>query len=139
MFRLIAITLALCGLLISVPGAAEAHAIVYNDYDSPRHYHGNIPRDHAMPRWLWKKKGFRHWYHRSAQRLNYRLAWWQIYDIYRWERRFSHPRHYHSDYGARHREYDWYKRYWRDHDRRLRSTSRHHEYRDKKRRRHRDH
>lgn len=135
MFRLIGTTLAACGLLLGAPQAAEAHGIVYNDYDSPRHYHANVHRDRAMPRWLWRKKGFRRWYHRSAHRLNYRLAWWQIYDIYRWERRFSHPRYYHSNYGARYHEYDWYKRYWRDHERRYDR----HEYRDKKRRRHRDH
>ena len=133
MYRLIGSTLAVACLLLGAVPAAEAHGIVYNDYDSPRHYHRDIHRDRAMPRWLWNKKGFRRWYHRSAHRLNYRLAWWQIYDIYRWERRFDHPRHYKSYYGARHHEYEWYKRYWRDYDRRYK----HHEHRRDQRRRHR--
>lgn len=139
MFRLIGTLFAVCGLLLGAPKAAEAHGIVYNDYDSPRHYHGNIHRDRAMPRWLWDKKGFRRWYHRSAQRLNYRLAWWQIYDIYRWERRFDHPRYYKSSYAGRHHDYDWYKRYWRNYERRYRQPSRHDERHDNKRRRHRHH
>ena len=139
MIRNIGISIAAIGLLLGTAEQAGAHGIVYNDYDSPRHYHRDIHHDRAMPRWLWNKKGFRRWYHRSAHRLNYRLAWWQIYDIYQWEKRFAHPRYYRSYYGARHYEYEWYKRYWRDYDRRHRKSSPHHDYRRDKRRRYRDH
>ena len=133
MIRNFSLSIAALALMLGTAGYAQAHGIVYNSYESPRHYHGDVLRDRAMPAWLWRKKGFRHWYYRAAHRLNYRLAWWQIYDIYRWERRYDHPRYYKSYYGARHHQYDWYKRYWRERDREYEHRDRRH----KKRRGHR--
>ena len=128
MFKIIGILIALGGLLLGAIPTADAHGLVYNRYESPRHYHGSGYQHRTMPRWLWRKKGFRHWYYRSSLRFNYHLAWWQLYEIYRWERRYDHRPRPRTNYHVRHHDYGWYSRYWRDYehrDRRHRERRRH--------------
>ena len=129
MFRIICAIIGTSGLLLGAVPEADAHGQVYNGYESTRHYHGDVYERRTMPRWLWRKPGFRHWYFRSSLRFNRQLAWWQLYDIYRWERRYDHRRHARAKHYTRHHDYRWYSRYWRDHERRDR--------RDRERRRYR--
>jgi hypothetical protein len=71
-------------------------------------------------------------YH-STLRHNHHLRWWQLYEIYRWEKRFDRRRH-HSAYN-RHHSYDWYRRYWRDYDHQRRHDRRDDRHNDLRRRR----
>ena len=87
--------------------SAIAHEPGYTHYDSPRHYRADVYRDHHMPVWLRKKKDFRRWYKRSVVRHDDSLAWWQVYEIYRWERRYNRHHHHRPGYYAN-RDY-WYR------------------------------
>ena len=133
MFRTIGTLIVVCGITLGTSELAEAHGMVYNRHDAPRHYHGDLYRHRAMPRWLWKKNGFASWYYHSPLRFNNHLAWWQLYEIYRWERRYDRRHHYRGHYGPRHRDYDWYRSYWREYEHRER---RHGDRRHRDRRRH---
>ena len=116
MYRFIGTIIAVTGLALGSSPASEAHGIAHNGYDSPRHYHSDYYYERRMPQWLWRKKGFRHWYFRSGLRYNRHLAWSELYEIYRWERRFDHRRRHKRNYYARHHDYNWYRRYWRDYE-----------------------
>lgn len=78
-------------LLLAVPAAAhdgphrEAFSRGYADVHHD--YHGR--RTHAMPRWLKRNKGFRHWYRHSRYQFNRRVGWSGLFEIYRWEVRYS--------------------------------------------------
>ena len=148
MFKSIGTLTILCGLCLGAAQTASAHDRAYDRHELPRHHHASIYRDRHMPRWLRHDRGFHFWYHRTSLRHNHRLAWWQLYEIFSWERRYHHRGHHAVHYGTRHRDYDWYRRYWRKHDRhhdeRRRYSKRKH--RDESRhfarrehRRHRDH
>ena len=130
MFRIIGTTIAVCGLLLAASPAAEAHGASHYNHGSPGFHHRSIHRDHYMPRWLWHKKGFRHWYFRTPLRFDHRLSWWQLYDRYRWERRHNYRRHYRPYYAPRYYEYDHRRRYGRDHEHRHRGQRPHRRDRD---------
>ena len=131
---MIAATLAGSFLLLNSPEAA-AHKEVRNVYDSPAHYHPydrvHVRRAKHMPRWLQRKHGFRHWYRHTPLKRNKRLAWSELFEIYRWERRWG--RIYYRSYDGwdddfaypyRHRDRRFDDRY--DHnDRRRRHRHRH--------------
>ena len=51
-----------------------------------------------MPRWLKRDKGFRHWYRHSPLKRDRRLAWHQLFDIYRFEIRFGRSYYRGSNY-----------------------------------------
>ena len=117
---------------IGITGLSQsvvAHERGYRYFDSPRHYRVDVHRDHHMPGWLHRKKDFRRWYGRSAIRHDHALAWWQVYDIYRWERR--HHRHHHHRSG-RHVSRDYRHKY--DHGYRDDRKRRRDDYRDDHRR-----
>ena len=118
MIRLIGTLIVLGGLLPGATQTAVAHGRAYDHYDPPKHIRVNVYRDNYMPRWLREKRGFRGWYRHSSLRRNHQLQWWQLYEIYRWEKRYDVRRRHHAAYYG-HRNYDWYRRYWRgyDHDR----------------------
>jgi hypothetical protein len=107
-----------CALCAGAAQTATAHERGHDHYEATRHHHASMHRDWHMPHWLHHDKGFRVWYGRSSLRHNYFLAWWQLHEIYRWERRYDHRRGHAVHYGARHHDYDWYRRYWHQHDRR---------------------
>ena len=134
MFRFIGTLIAVFSLALGASQTAEAHGTVYNRHDAPRHYHGDFYRYQPMPYWLRRKNGFRTWYYHSSLRFNNELAWWQLYEIYRWERRYDRHRHHRVHYGPGHRNYNWYKRYWRDYERR--DSDRRHRDRRRHRNRH---
>lgn len=126
MVRIISSTMAVAALLFAASQTAEAHGTGYHRYDSSAyHHHGTFHRKRHMPRWLWRKTGFRHWYLRSPRRFDHRLAWPQLYDAYRWERR-----HYRARYSARRYDYDWNARYWRNYEHRERRSKQRRRYRD---------
>ena len=134
MKRLISTVLILGIAVTGVSQSAIAHERTYEHYDSPRHYRVVAYRDKHMPGWLRKKKDFRRWYKRSALKRNHGLAWWQLYEIYRWESRHHRHHHHRPAYYAS-RDYSWYRGYWRKQDHRYRYDRRHGDYRDD---RHRD-
>jgi len=118
-------------LLMNSPEAA-AHKEVRNVYQPPAYYH---PQDHVeyrrakhMPRWLKRKQGFRDWYRHTKLKRDRRLAWNQLYEIYRWERRwgrtyFRGPNFWNDYYAHRYRHDDRRD----DRKRRQRHRHRHHD------------
>ena len=144
MFKSIGTLTVICGLCLGASQAALAHDRGHDRYESPRHHHVTTYRDWYMPAWLRHDRGFRFWYHRTSLRHNHHLAWWQLFEIYRLERRYDHRRHHVVHYGSRHHDYDWYRRYWHKHDRhhhdrrghskrKRHHESRHHARRDSRR------
>ena len=108
MVKIIGSVVALAGLLLGAPQPAEAHGARHHGYDSHGHFHRAAYRDRHMPRWLWKKKGFRRWYFRTPPRLTNRLSWPRLFDAYRWERRHDFRRSYWRSYR--------FERHFRDRD-----------------------
>ena len=51
-------------------------------------------RRHEMPIWLKRNKRFRHWYRHTPLRHYRQIRWDQLFEIYRWERRYFVNRHY---------------------------------------------
>ncbi|MCH7833816.1 MAG: hypothetical protein IH911_01865 [Proteobacteria bacterium] len=112
----IAILILLGSLALAAAPQVNAHGYDQNRYDSAGRYRAEMLRAKQMPHWLRHDKGFRHWYRQSSLRRNYFLAWPQLLEIYRWERRYSPHRSRHEYYGYRHRDYGWYRHYWRKYD-----------------------
>lgn len=76
-------------------------------------YRFNARRHDAMPRWLSRDKRFRHWYRHSPLKRYRRLGWNELYDIYRWERRYFGSRK-HYDRNDRRNYRDGNRRRYRD-------------------------
>ena len=90
MNKLIATSLLAAGLLLLDAPEAAAHPEVRNVHPSPAYYRAEHRRSHQMPRWLKRNKSFRYWYSHTRLRWNRRLGWHQLFDIYRWERAYTH-------------------------------------------------
>jgi len=79
--------------LIVAAGPATAHESSHRDAERRAHhyvhYDYRVRRQHAMPRWLKRHRGFRHWYRHSRYERHRRLAWEVLWDIYTWERRYG--------------------------------------------------
>jgi len=98
MNKLMTATLVAGGLmLMHVPEAGAHTEVRYSHtptpyYDNHRGYYrgGDMRRSERMPRWLKHNDSFRRWYRHSSLRRNWRLAWGDLFDIYRWERRYGH-------------------------------------------------
>ena len=124
MFRIIASFTAIAALSLGASQAAEAHGNGYRHYDSSVYHYGAFHRTRYMPRWLWRKRAFRHWYFRTPLRFNRHMSWWQLHDAFRWERRYKFRRQFRMPYDIHERGYDrdWrdrrYRRDWDDDDRR---------------------
>lgn len=112
MFRTICTLTVILGLGLAAAPQAVAHERAYDHYPTRQH-HVRMHRDRHMPRWLRHDRGFRHWYRHSSLRHDRHLAWWQLFEIYRWERkrayRYDHDRHYYGD--RRHGKRKWRYRY----------------------------
>ena len=130
MFRIIGSLMAVTGLLLGASQVAEAHGTNYRAHNSSGYYQGNFYRKQHMPRWLWNKRSFRHWYFRTPLRFNRRVAWQQLHDVYRWERRYGNRGHYRARYSVSKRHYDRNGHYWKDDDRRRRTKQRRRKNRD---------
>ncbi|MDJ0711968.1 MAG: hypothetical protein QNJ14_16385 [Woeseiaceae bacterium] len=106
------------GLLLMNSPEAAAHKEVRIEYNSPGYYH---PYDHVdvrrvkhMPRWLKRNRGFRHWYRHTPLKRNKRLAWNELFYIYKWERRWG--RNYYRSHNYWN---DYFAHRYRHHDRRF--------------------
>ena len=106
------------GLMLMNSPEAAAHKTVHNVYQPPTYYqsYGRIDERRAkhMPRWMERDRSFRHWYKRTPLRHDRRLDWYELFNIYRWERswRASHRRQgsYWVDYYAyRHGERHYHR------------------------------
>ena len=131
MFRFIGSSILALGLLLGASQAAEAHGAPKHRYDPSGYHYGTFHRNRHMPRWLWHKRGFRHWYFRTPLRFNRHMAWWQLHDAYRWERRRNFRRQFGPYYSGRQRDFDRNGRYWQEFE--------HRPPRPRERRRNRDH
>ena len=94
-------------MLINSPEAA-AHKEVRHTHQAPAYYHYypgvDVRRPRHMPRWLRRSDSFRRWYRYSPLRRNVWIAWGELYDIYRWERRYG------QRFDRRSRAHDEYRR-----------------------------
>ena len=120
-------------MLINSPEAA-AHKEVRHTHQAPAYnyyYPGvDVRRPRHMPRWLHRNHEFRYWYRHTPLRRNLRIAWHELFDIYRWERRHA------TRFDRRYRDYDDYRRrHYRD-DRDGHRNKRHDKRRDERRHRH---
>lgn len=77
------------GLMLLNSPEAAAHTEVRNTYQPPAQVYFETRRSNHMPRWLQRDRDFRHWYSRTRLRHDRRLAWFQLYDVFRWERRWG--------------------------------------------------
>jgi hypothetical protein len=119
-------------MLINSPEAA-AHEEVRHTHQAPAYYYYpgvDVRRPRHMPRWLHRNHEFRYWYRHTPLRRNLRIAWHELFDIYRWERRHA------TRFDRRYRDYDDYRRrHYRD-DRDGHRNKRHDKRRDERRHRH---
>ena len=95
------------------PGVHETHVVPVHGIDyrrasHPRHYYRGQRHDrnyhdryyyekkraYRMPRWLKRNRSFRRWYRNSPYNRHHYLRWNELYDIYRWERRYYRYRRY---------------------------------------------
>ncbi|MEM1174079.1 MAG: hypothetical protein AAGI27_04660 [Pseudomonadota bacterium] len=100
------------GAMFLLAPAAEAHHHRHGDYAHHGH-HQHHYRGH-MPRWMQRERRFRSWYRHTRLKYNPRLDWWELYDIYRWERRYAKHQRYHRYKHTTDRDYGYYRRYWNE-------------------------
>ena len=83
------------------PAAAHQGANHARAYDHGFYFEER--RRHAMPRWLKRNRQFRHWYRHTPLRHYKQIRWRQLFEIYRWERRYfrSDRRSYDRDFDRR--------------------------------------
>ena len=112
----IGILIFLGSLLFAAAPQANAHGYEQYRFDSPSRYREDVRHGKQMPHWLRRDRGFSYWYWRSSLNRNYFLAWPQLFEIYRWERRHSQHHSRHNYYGYRYRDHGWYRRYWQNYD-----------------------
>ena len=110
MFKSICTLTLVFGLALAFVPTASAHDRAYDHYQ-PRHHHARVHRDRRMPRWLREDRGFRHWYRRSSLRYEYHLAWWRLYEIYRWERAYRHDHDRYYGHARGYPKRKWHRRH----------------------------
>ena len=117
------------GLMLMNSPEAAAHKEVRNVYQPPaQHYvRHDVGRSHHMPRWLKRDKGFRHWYGHTPLARDRRLAWEQLFDIYRFELRFGRSYHRSGNYWNDYYAHRYGDRHF-DHDRRDERRDRKHRH-----------
>jgi len=106
-------------MLLNTPEAAAHTEVRYSHEPPPRYYNhrgyyrgADMRRSEHMPRWLKRNKSFRKWYRHSSLRRNWRLAWDDLFDIYRWDRRYG------KRYNKRYDHDGHYRNHHRDNKRR---------------------
>ncbi len=126
MNKLMTTALVAGGLMLMNSPEAAAHKEVRTVYQPPAYYQVDVRRTHHMPSWLKRDRSFSRWYTHSPLRRDRRLAWSQLFDIYRWESRWGRTYYrsdnYWNDY-YRHRNYNSSRH--RGHDRRDRGRHKH--------------
>ena len=73
---------------------AAAHQGVDRVRDHGHSYRIEARRFYEMPRWLKRNTSFRHWYRHTPLKRYRQISWNQLYEIYRWERRYFRSRHF---------------------------------------------
>ena len=113
------------GLMLMNSPEAAAHKEVRTVYQPPAHYQVDVRRAEHMPRWLKRDHAFSKWYKHTQLKRDRRLAWNQLFDIYRWERRWGRSYYRSDNYWA-----DYYQYRYRDRDdhRRNRNDRRRHRH-----------
>lgn len=105
-------------LLAAAPAAVadhkhkHRHVDVYDGYAYPG-YH--VYERERLPRWLRRHDRFRAWYRHTPLRYNLRLDWDELYSIFVWERRYSDHRRFHRYGHRKHRDFGYYRKYWKKH------------------------
>ena len=126
-------------MLINSPEAA-AHKEVRNVYEPPAYYqpvrHADYRRSKHMPRWLKRDHSFRKWYKHTRLSRDRRLAWNQLFDIYRWESRWGGNYYRSANYWVDYYELRYRDRDYRDRDHRDREYRKRDRKHDRDRRRH---
>jgi len=72
------------------PVAAHQGADGMRTYNHGYHYEAR--QRHEMPRWLKRDRHFRRWYQHTPLRHYRQIRWQQLFEIYRWERRYFRGR-----------------------------------------------
>jgi hypothetical protein len=91
------------GLFFIDVSPAAAHSSVDRVRVDSYGYQPQALRRHDLPSWLRRDIGFRRWYERSPLKRYRQIGWNQLFEIYRWERRYFSARYYTShDDGRRH-------------------------------------
>lgn len=113
------------GLMLMNSPEAAAHKEVRTVYQPPAYYQVDVRRSGHMPRWLKRDHAFRKWYKHTRLKRDRRLAWYQLFEIYRWERRWGRSYYRSDNYWA-----DYYQYRYRDRDdhRRNRNDRRRHRH-----------
>ena len=113
------------GLMLMNSPEAAAHKEVRTVYQPPAYYQVDVRRSGQMPRWLRRDHAFSKWYKHTRLKRDRRLAWNQLFDIYRWERRWGRSYYRSDNYWA-----DYYQYRYRDRDdhRRNRNDRRRHRH-----------
>lgn len=86
------------------PAAAHEQADRVHVYSDG--YRRDARRHQSMPRWLKRDRQFRRWYEHTPLRRYRHIGWNDLYNIYRWERRYFGSRNGHvrdRDYRRNHR------------------------------------
>ena len=99
------------GLMLMNSPEAAAHKEVRTVYQPPAYYQVDVRRSGHMPRWLKRDHAFRKWYKHTRLKRDRRLAWNQLFEIYRWERRWGRSYYRSDNYWA-----DYYQYRYRDRD-----------------------
>jgi len=95
------------GLMLLNSPQATAHTEARYSYQPPN-YDYYARRSEYMPRWLKRNESFRKWYRHSSLKRNHRIAWGELFDIYRWEHRHGYrgnKRYRHNDYYSGHKRH----------------------------------
>lgn len=95
------------GLFFIEVSPATAHSGIDSVRAQDRGHHAELLRRHEMPRRLRRNAEFRHWYRRSPLSRFRQISWNQLFEVYRWERRYFERRYsvaYDDD--RRHRDRD---------------------------------
>ena len=122
MNKIVTVALITGGLLLLDSPEAAAHKEVRNVYQPSAHYRVEAQRSKHMPFWLKRNKSFRKWYRQTWLRKDRRLAWHQLFDIYRWERTYLR----HQRRGShRHQHFYYYRDFHADNYRSTRRRNRH--------------
>ena len=93
------------------PAAAHSGVDGISVYSHGRH--AEVKRRQEMPRWLKRNRHFRHWYRHSPLKHYRRIGWHQLFEIYRWERRYFASVYY-IDHDDDRRRKDKRRRYRHD-------------------------
>ena len=101
------------GLILIDVSPAAAHSSVERVHVKSYGHRAHELRHHQMPNWLRRDHRFHHWYRNTPLRHYPQISWNQLFEIYRWERRYFGTRHYVA-YDDKHRWKDRRKRHRHD-------------------------